>query len=163
MRRRIEIDGEGSDRTHRSLCDFLVLLVCAHHLPFLLSHLGGRHRGTDGTGDRQRQNRRGLSLFHGFLVLLVCADVLAGLLALLAPLALLVFVPPVAVALLAVVPPPATAARGLVASLLFLSVPSLSVSFLFLPARPVTMTLSITTLLVLTVTIPLLVAGVADS
>ena len=46
------------------------------------------------------------------MVLLVCADVLTGLFALLAPLALLVFVPPVAVALLAVVPPPATAANG---------------------------------------------------
>lgn len=50
-------------------------------------------------------------LLHGLLVLLVCADVLAGLFALLAPLALLVFVPPVAVALLAVVPPPAAAAN----------------------------------------------------
>lgn len=104
MVRRTEIDGEGSDRTHRSLCDFLVLLVCAHLLPFLLSHLGGRHGGTDRTRDRQ-------TLLHGLLVLLVCADLLAGLFALLAPLALLVFVPPVAVALLAVVPPPATAAN----------------------------------------------------
>lgn len=43
---------------------------------------------------------------------MVCADFLAGLFALLAPLALLVFVPPVAVALLAVVPPPAAAANG---------------------------------------------------
>lgn len=50
-------------------------------------------------------------LLHGLLVLLVCADVFAGLFALLAPLALLVFVPPVAVALLAVVPPPAAAAN----------------------------------------------------
>lgn len=51
-------------------------------------------------------------LLHGVLVLLVAADVLAGFLALLAPLALLVFVPPVAVALLAVMPPPAAAANG---------------------------------------------------
>lgn len=51
--RRIEIDGEGSDRAQRSLSDFLVLLVWAHL--FLLSHLGGRHGGTDGTGDRQTE------------------------------------------------------------------------------------------------------------
>lgn len=43
---------------------------------------------------------------------MVCADILAGLFALLAPLALLMFVPPVAVALLTVVPPPAAAANG---------------------------------------------------
>lgn len=52
------------------------------------------------------------SLLHGLLVLLVGADVLAGLLPLLAPLALFVFVPPVAVALLAVMPPTAAAANG---------------------------------------------------
>lgn len=51
-------------------------------------------------------------LLHGVLVLLVATDVFAGLLALLAPLALLVFVPPVAVALLTVMPPPAAAANG---------------------------------------------------
>lgn len=42
---------------------------------------------------------------------MVCADLLTGFFAFLAPLALLVFVPPVAVALLAVVPPPAAAAN----------------------------------------------------
>ena len=47
---------------------------------------------------------------HGLLVLLVPARLLAWLLALLAPLALFVFVSAVAVALLAVVPPPAAAA-----------------------------------------------------
>lgn len=59
---------------------------------------------------REKRRRRG-RLLHGVLVLLVGADVLAGLLALLAPLALLVFVPPVAVALFAVMPPPAAAAN----------------------------------------------------
>lgn len=54
----------------------------------------------------------GGSLLHGVLVLLLCVDLLTGLFALLAPLALLVFVPPVAVALLAVVSPPAAAADG---------------------------------------------------
>lgn len=91
----------------------LVLLVCAHPLLF---PLGGEtqperrdRRQTDGgrEGDRRRRG----SLLHARLVLLVCADLLAGVFALLAPLALLVFVPPVAVALLAVVPPPATAAN----------------------------------------------------
>ncbi len=67
---------------------------------------------TDRERERERKNGRWWSLLHGLLVLLVCADLLAGLFALLAPLALLVFVPPVAVALLAVVPPPATAANG---------------------------------------------------
>lgn len=49
-------------------------------------------------------------------------------------------------------------ARGLVASLLFLSVPSFSVSFLLLSARPLAMALSVSSLLVLTVAIPLLIA-----
>lgn len=43
---------------------------------------------------------------------MVCVVVLAGLFAFLAPLALLVFVPPVAVTLLAVMSPPAAAAAG---------------------------------------------------
>lgn len=50
-------------------------------------------------------------------------------------------------------------ARGLVTSILFLSVPPLSVPFLFLPAWPVTMTFSIAALLILAVTIPLFVAA----
>lgn len=112
--------------------------------------------------DSNREER--LQSLHGLLVPLVCADLLARLFAFFAPLALLVFVPPVAVALLAVVPPPATAAaRGLVASLLFLPVPPLSVSLLLLSARPVTMALSVTALLVLAVTISLFVTGVAHS
>lgn len=49
-------------------------------------------------------------LLHGLLVLLVCTNIVASLFALLAPLTLLVFVPPVAVALLAVVPPSTAAA-----------------------------------------------------
>lgn len=67
----------------------------------------------DRSGDRQTKREKtggGRSLLHGLLVFLVCADILAGLFALLAPLALLVFVPSVAVAFLAVVPPPAAAA-----------------------------------------------------
>lgn len=111
--------------------------------------------------DSNREER--LQSLHGLLVPLVCTDLLARLFAFFAPLALLVFVPPVAVALLAVVPPPATAARGLVASLLFLPVPPLSVSLLLLSARPVTMALSVTALLVLAVTISLFVTGVAHS
>lgn len=48
-------------------------------------------------------------------------------------------------------------ARGLVASLLFLSMPPLSVSFLLLSACSLPMSLSISPLLVLTVTISLLI------
>lgn len=66
--------------------------------------------GKVSTRGREKRRRRG-RLLHGVLVLLVGADVLAGLLALLAPFALLVFVPPVAVALLAVMPPSAAAAN----------------------------------------------------
>lgn len=90
-----------SDATHRSL-GFSNLLA---------------KRGTR-TGKRWTKRKRGREkrrrwgrLLHGVLVLLVGADVLAGFLALLAPLALLVFVPPVAVALFAVMPPPAAAAN----------------------------------------------------
>lgn len=61
---------------------------------------------------RQAGGEEAGSLLHGVLVLLLCTGVLAGLFALLAPLALLVFVPPVAVALLAVMSPPAAAADG---------------------------------------------------
>lgn len=68
--------------------------------------------GLEKDRETKRKSRRWWSLLHGLLVLLVCADVLIGLFALLAPLALLVFVPPVAVALLAVVPPSAAAANG---------------------------------------------------
>ena len=56
------------------------------------------------------RHRSSLWSLHGLLVLLVPAGLLAWLLALLAPLALFVFVSAVAVALLAVVPPPAAAA-----------------------------------------------------
>lgn len=97
----MEIDGEGSDRTHRSLSDFLVLWVYAHLL---------RWRDRRRQKDNNREER--LQSLHGLLVPLVCADLLARLFALFAPLALLVFVPSVAVALLAVVPPSATAANG---------------------------------------------------
>lgn len=54
-------------------------------------------------------------------------------------------------------------ARGLVASLLLLSVPSLSVSVLLLPARPLAVPLGVTTFLVLAVTESLLVAAGAET
>lgn len=91
-----------SDGTHRSL-GFSNLLAKR-----------GTRTGKRWTKVRKRgreKRRRWGRLLHGVLVLLVGADVLAGLLALLAPLALLVFVPPVAVALFAVMPPPAAAAN----------------------------------------------------
>lgn len=56
------------------------------------------------------QRRSWLSLLHSLLVLLICTHILTSLFALLAPLALLVFVSPVAVALLAVVSPSTAAA-----------------------------------------------------
>lgn len=50
-------------------------------------------------------------------------------------------------------------AGGLVASLLFLSVPPLSVSLLFLPAGAVAMAFSVAALLILAVAVPLFVAA----
>lgn len=101
---RVEENGDwwrGEWQGHLSLSHFLVFLVSRSFSPFLVSM-----ETNEGMKDG-----RWSSLLHGFLILLVSADLLAGLFALLAPLALLVFVPPVAVPLLAVVPPPATAAN----------------------------------------------------
>lgn len=92
------------DKVHRSLGDVLVLLVSGSFPLILVSAV------TDGHMEAAAAVRSS-SLLHGLLVLRVPPD-LVGLLALLAPLALLVFMPPVAVALLAVVPPPAAAAAG---------------------------------------------------
>lgn len=101
---RVEENGDwwrGEWQVHLSLSHFLVFLVSRSFSPFLVSM-----ETNEGMKDGKWS-----SLLHGFLILLVCADLLAGLFALLAPLALLVFVPSVAVPLLTVVPPPATAAN----------------------------------------------------
>lgn len=74
----------------------------ARFSPFLVSMETNGERG---------KNRRRSALLYGLLVLLVSTYLLTGLFALFASLALLVFVPPVAVTLLAVMPPSATAAN----------------------------------------------------
>lgn len=62
----------------------------------------------DKSFDEKEAGQRG-ELFHGLLVLLITGTFLAGFLALLASLGLLVLVAPVTVAFFAVMSPPATA------------------------------------------------------
>lgn len=95
---RIDTNGQRNDSRYQSCLCF--------------SSYTDRITDTREGGEREdRQTEWWCSLLHGILVLLVCIDVLTGLFALLAPLALLMFVPPVAVALLAVMSPPAATAN----------------------------------------------------
>lgn len=98
---------------------------------------------------------------HGpaLCTLLIGRMVLAGLFAFLAPLALLVLVAAVGVALLTVMPSPtAAAAGGLVSALLFVSVSPLSMTLLLLPAGAI----ASLPLCILSIPIPLLITVIGQ-
>lgn len=117
----VENNVRGNDRTHRSLRSSGFAGLCLLHfsLTSWWQNEGTKRDKGDQNGQRirggEREEKKGKwkkqSLLHGLLVLLICTHLLAGLLALLAPLTLLVFVPSMAVTLLAVVPPSTAAAN----------------------------------------------------